>query len=66
MFGYTLPNSAMAKSPPMAGPSMACFASPADNGNLNSFSDYNNSNEFLERPDVVGNPFAGTGGQASC
>jgi len=30
--------------------------------NLNSFSDYNNSNEFLERPDVVGDPFAGTGG----
>jgi hypothetical protein len=30
--------------------------------NLNSFSDYNNSNEFVERPDVVGDPFVGTGG----
>jgi hypothetical protein len=30
--------------------------------NLNSFSNYNNSNEFMERPDVVGDPFAGTGG----
>jgi len=30
--------------------------------NLNSFSNYNNTNEFMERPDVVGNPFAGTGG----
>ncbi len=32
--------------------------------NLNSFSNYNNTNEFLERPDVVGDPFAGTGGHA--
>ena len=30
--------------------------------NLNSFENFNNSNEFFERPDVVGNPFAGTGG----
>jgi hypothetical protein len=30
--------------------------------NLNSFSNYNNSNEFFERPDVIGNPFTGTGG----
>src|SRR6266700_465911 len=30
--------------------------------NLNSFSDYNNTNEFVERPDLVGDPFAGTGG----
>jgi outer membrane receptor protein involved in Fe transport len=27
--------------------------------NVVSFSDYNNTNEFLERPDVVGNPQAG-------
>ena len=27
--------------------------------NIVSFSNYNNTNEFLERPDVVGNPFAG-------
>jgi hypothetical protein len=27
--------------------------------NIVSFSDYNNSNEFIERPDVVGNPQAG-------
>jgi hypothetical protein len=30
--------------------------------NLNSFENFNNSNQFFERPDVVGNPFAGTGG----
>jgi hypothetical protein len=30
--------------------------------NLNSFSGYNNTNEFMERPDLVGNPFAGTRG----
>jgi outer membrane receptor protein involved in Fe transport len=30
--------------------------------NLNSFENFNNSNEFFERPDVIGNPFAGTGG----
>ena len=28
--------------------------------NLNSFEGFNNSNEFFERPDVIGNPFAGT------
>jgi len=30
--------------------------------NLNSFSNYNGSNEFFERPDLIGNPFTGTGG----
>ncbi len=28
--------------------------------NLNSFENYNGSGEFFERPDVIGNPFAGT------
>jgi outer membrane receptor protein involved in Fe transport len=30
--------------------------------NLNSFENFNNSNEFFERPDQIGDPFAGTGG----
>ncbi len=30
--------------------------------NLNSFESFNNSGEFFERPDVIGNPYAGTGG----
>lgn len=30
--------------------------------NLSSFNGFNNSNQFFERPDVVGNPYAGTGG----
>jgi hypothetical protein len=29
------------------------------------FSDYNNTGEFYERPDLVGNPFAGTSGPAN-
>ena len=28
--------------------------------NLNSFEDFNGSNQFFERPDVIGDPFAGT------
>jgi outer membrane receptor protein involved in Fe transport len=28
--------------------------------NLNSFENFNGSNEFFERPDVIGDPFAGT------
>ncbi|HEV7673708.1 MAG TPA: TonB-dependent receptor [Candidatus Angelobacter sp.] len=63
MFGYTLPNSAMAKSFTNGWSINGLLRlSSGQPYNLNSFSDYNNSNEFLERPDIIGNPFAGTGG----
>ncbi|MCU1254308.1 MAG: hypothetical protein JWM83_607, partial [Candidatus Angelobacter sp.] len=63
MFGYTLPNSAMAKSFTNGWSINGLLRlSSGQPYNLNSFSNYNNSNEFLERPDIVGNPFAGTGG----
>jgi outer membrane receptor protein involved in Fe transport len=63
MFGYTLPNSAVAKSLTNGWSINGLLRlSSGQPYNLNSFSNYNNSNEFLERPDVVGNPFAGTGG----
>ena len=63
MFGYTLPNSAMAKRFTNGWSVNGLLRlSSGQPYNLNSFSDYNNTNEFFERPDVVGNPFAGTGG----
>src|SRR5579864_8852999 len=63
MFGYDLPNSATAKTLTNGWSINGLLRlSSGQPYNLNSFSDYNNSNEFLERPDVVGNPFAGTGG----
>jgi outer membrane receptor protein involved in Fe transport len=63
MFGYTLPNYAMAKSLTNGWSVNGLLRlSSGQPYNLNSFSDYNNSNEFLERPDIVGNPFTGTGG----
>jgi hypothetical protein len=33
--------------------------------NLNSFEDFNGSNQFFERPDVTGDPFAGTSAPAA-
>ncbi len=63
MFGYELPSSQKAKTLTngwsVNGILRIYSGQPY---NLNSFSDYNNSNEFMERPDVVGDPFAGTGG----
>lgn len=63
MFDYALPGSTSAKS--FTGGWSVNGLLRVSSGqpyNLNSFSNYNNSNEFLERPDVVGDPFAGTGG----
>ncbi|MGZ4842161.1 MAG: outer membrane beta-barrel protein, partial [Candidatus Angelobacter sp.] len=63
MFGYTLPNSAMAKSLTNGWSVNGLLRlSSGQPYNLNSFENFNNSNEFFERPDLVGNPFAGTGG----
>ncbi|HMC29387.1 MAG TPA: TonB-dependent receptor, partial [Candidatus Angelobacter sp.] len=65
MFGYNLPNPTMAKAFTNGWSLNGLLRlSSGQPFNLNSFSDYNNSNEFLERPDVVGNPFAGAGGHS--
>ncbi|MGC2694967.1 MAG: TonB-dependent receptor [Candidatus Angelobacter sp.] len=63
MFGYTLPKPAFARAFTNGWSVNGLLRlSSGQPYNLNSFSDYNNSNEFLERPDVVGNPFTGAGG----
>ncbi|MBZ5532044.1 MAG: carboxypeptidase regulatory-like domain-containing protein [Acidobacteriia bacterium] len=63
IFGYMLPNPTTAKTLTNGWSVNGILRlSSGQPYNLNSFSNYNNSNEFLERPDVVGNPFAGTGG----
>lgn len=63
MFSYALPNYTTAKSFTNGWSINGLLRlSSGQPYNLNSFSNYNNSNEFLERPDVVGDPFAGTGG----
>ncbi len=63
IFGYTLPNSTTAKTFTNGWSVNGILRlSSGQPYNLNSFSNYNNSNEFLERPEVVGDPFAGTGG----
>jgi len=65
MFGYALPNPAMAKSFTNGWSLNGLLRlSSGQPYNLNSFEDFNNSNEFFERPDQIGNPFAGTGGHA--
>jgi outer membrane receptor protein involved in Fe transport len=65
MFGYSLPNPAMAKSFTNGWSLNGLLRlSSGQPYNLNSFEDFNNSNEFFERPDVVGDPFSGTGGHA--
>jgi outer membrane receptor protein involved in Fe transport len=63
MFSYALPHPAAAK-PLTNGWSLNGLLriSSGQPYNLNSFSNYNNTNEFFERPDLIGNPFAGTGG----
>jgi hypothetical protein len=63
MFGYKLPNSTMAKALTNGWSVNGLLRlSSGQPYNLNSFEDYNNTNEFFERPDIIGNPFAGTGG----
>jgi hypothetical protein len=63
MFGYELPNASTAKALTNGWSLNGLLRlSSGQPYNLNSFANYNNSNEFLERPDVVGNPFTGTGG----
>ncbi|HKV94377.1 MAG TPA: carboxypeptidase regulatory-like domain-containing protein [Candidatus Angelobacter sp.] len=63
MFGYTLPNPSVAKALTHGWSVNGLLRlSSGQPYNLNSFEDFNNSNEFFERPDIVGNPFAGTGG----
>jgi hypothetical protein len=65
MFGYALPNPTMAKSFTNGWSVNGLLRlSSGQPFNLNSFENFNNSNEFFERPDVVGNPFAGTGGHS--
>lgn len=63
LFNYALPNPGVAK---MATNGWSLNGllriSSGQPYNLNSFSDYNNTNEFMERPDLIGNPFAGTSG----
>jgi hypothetical protein len=60
MLNYALPNSAKAKlltnGWAIDGLLRVTSGEPY---NVVSFSDYNNTNEFIERPDVVGNPQAG-------
>jgi outer membrane receptor protein involved in Fe transport len=63
MFGYTLPGAEFAKSFTSGWSINGLLRlSSGQPYNLNSFENYNNTNEFFERPDVVGNPFTGTGG----
>jgi hypothetical protein len=63
IFGYSLPNPAVAKGFTNGWSLNGLLRlSSGQPYNLNSFENYNNSNEFFERPDVVGDPFAGTGG----
>ena len=63
MFNYALPNSERAKMLTSGWSINGLLRiSSGQPYNLNSFSNYNNSNQFFERPDVVGDPFAGTGG----
>src|SRR5215472_7819260 len=63
MFGYQMPNPATAKSFTNGWSINGLLRlSSGQPYNLNSFANYNNTNEFFERPDVVGDPFAGTGG----
>jgi outer membrane receptor protein involved in Fe transport len=65
MFGYNLPNPTMAKSFTNGWSINGLLrVSSGQPYNLNSFENFNNSNEFFERPDVVGDPFAGTGGHS--
>jgi len=60
MMNYALPNSSKAKllTNGWAIDGLLRISS-GEPYNIVSFSDYNNTNEFLERPDVVGNPQAG-------
>lgn len=63
MFNYAFPNSERAKMLTSGWSINGLLRiSSGQPYNLNSFSNYNNSNQFFERPDVVGDPFAGTGG----